>query len=54
MANRTLYVRDEDDHIIERAKKLSDFYDGQSLSRAFVEMCEKIVKKYEPTDEVTK
>lgn len=45
--NTTLYILPKSQPIVKRAKKLLDFYEDKSLSQAFIEMCEKVVIKYD-------
>lgn len=54
MATISIYVKDEDAPMIRRASKLSRFHEDKALGQMLTEQCQKIIEKYEPTDEVTK
>lgn len=45
--NLTLYVHERDMPVVQRAMKLLEFHQDKSLSVATVEMCMKIVKRYD-------
>lgn len=48
--NKTLYVREEDQEVWEKAKKYLQFYEDLSLSEFVTEHLRTVVAKYEALD----
>jgi hypothetical protein len=49
----TLYLREEDRKIYQRAKKLLAFHEDKSISASLIELCREVVKRYEIEDQDT-
>lgn len=47
MDNRSIYIKDENKAIIERAIKLLAFYEDKNLADFVYEQCKRIVEKYD-------
>lgn len=47
MPNKTLHIPIDKWMMVERAHKLVNYHEDKSLSIAFLEMCERIVRKYD-------